>query len=488
MMDNQQGDDSDDVVVLGPRPTIKQVLACQFSSWYPTFSNLVDPYYEESDCGGGDDGDHQTRRRRQREGPPRKNVTIPSIIIHDIPYPEFRNYLLSDGIRLPLDATKLSSFATETTTGNDDNDDDDDDVWSSTEHDEDEPKDQNDMNGNTSKQFISKADDDDKEEEDTDEDDESSTTFHFPTLNAQIIDAIQSFPKAGGVIPKLNWSAPRDATWINGGSMKCTTPGDVYLLLKSSDFCLHDVLGKALEDCNDYDTHDNDDEDETSTPPEMTTRHDTKIHVPLQLVLRKWCNLHPSMEFRCFIRRDTMIAISQRHHSQHYPHLMSDWQNIRDTLQDFWYDCIRGRFNAGCPLPSSQEREQQLQQQNGGGGPAAVPSIGNSSYVVDLYLDQKDRVWIIDFNPWARSTDSLLFEWSELMVIDVDDIVNDDGPFDDGDIQNTPEMRIVETEYQVRHDPLSSYRAPIDTVDLASMTRGDSKQFEEFMTLCRQQQ
>ena len=46
-------------------------------------------------------------------------------------------------------------------------------------------------------------------------------------------------------------------------------------------------------------------------------------------------------------------------------------------------------------------------------------------------------------------------------------------------------IRISDSEGKVHHDPLASYRAPIDTVDLASMTHGDSKQFEEFMKLCQ---
>ena len=36
----------------------------------------------------------------------------------------------------------------------------------------------------------------------------------------------------GKVAPKLNWSAPKDATWIAAtNSMECRTPNDIYLLL-----------------------------------------------------------------------------------------------------------------------------------------------------------------------------------------------------------------------------------------------------------------
>ncbi len=107
-----------------------------------------------------------------------------------------------------------------------------------------------------------------------------------------------------------------------------------------------------------------------------------------------------------------MIAISQRQHSQHYPHLKSDWPKsvshyktpgmIIPVVDLLW-------FIAGCQGRSS-----------------------SSSNVVDLYLDQKDHVWIPDFNPWATSTDPLLFDWSELMVTDVDDTAND------GNVDHSP--------------------------------------------------
>ena len=42
---------------------------------------------------------------------------------------------------------------------------------------------------------------------------------------------------------------PQDAVWISTtGSLKCVTPGDVFLLLKSSDNIMHD-LTMAFEGC-----------------------------------------------------------------------------------------------------------------------------------------------------------------------------------------------------------------------------------------------
>jgi hypothetical protein len=136
------------------------------------------------------------------------------------------------------------------------------------------------------------------------------------------------------------------------------------------------------------------------------------------------------------------VAISQRNDTQNYPYLQQDLPRILEQLIDFFEDTIRHRFADG-----------------------AIPN-----YVLDVYLDQKGRVWIVDFNLWASSTDSLLFEWSELLTLDIED---------------DPHVRLVETENQIRQDPLASYRAPIDTVDLASLTGGDASQFEKFMKQCQ---
>ncbi len=124
-------------------------------------------------------------------------------------------------------------------------------------------------------------------------------------------------------------------------------------------------------------------------------------------------------------------------------------------------------------------------------------------YVFDVYVDKNDRVWLIDFNLWSERTDALLFQWEELVKmaikLDEEDAVEDqDVNGDDGcvynlkdnnndilNIENTkPEIRVVMNENEVLYNPLSSYRAPIDTVDLVSDNVG-SHSFQEFMAMCQ---
>lgn len=87
----------------------------------------------------------------------------------------------------------------------------------------------------------------------------------FVALNNQIRTAMASL--GGQVFIKLNDKSAIDAGWINNGSMKCESMSSVYLLLKASD-----RMGSALDNVSES-----------------------------FLTIRKWANLHPSMEFRCFV-------------------------------------------------------------------------------------------------------------------------------------------------------------------------------------------
>ena len=349
----------------GPLPTLKEVLSTQFSCWYPTFSKLP-----PNELG-------------------RANVTIKSKVL-DLP-DSFRDYLAADGVHLPQ-GTRVSSGMKQ--------EDNSDNEWSSSSSIENEE-----ATTATNDAGI-----------------ENAPTLSFPKLEEEIQQAIQQL--GGHVVPKLNWSCPKDAVWMNGGSLKCETAGDVFLLLQASDFCSYDVH-HALEDIMVDDENDK-------------GRH--THHSPLQLVLRKWCNLYPSQEFRCFVRQGQLLAICQRQTSQHYPHLAPDADLYQSYISEFFDVVLQEHFEL-------------------------------TNYVFDVYIDKKNRVWLVDLNVWGRRTDALLFSWSELMSMSLTD-------------GGEPVMRVVETERRVRPDPLSNYRAPIDTLHVASVVGGDAQKFEEFMKMC----
>lgn len=181
--------------------------------------------------------------------------------------------------------------------------------------------------------------------------------------HSQLVQVIQELN--GAVIPKLNWSAPRDAVWmIPGNTMKCTSADDVYLLLKSSDFIVHD-LTHMFDDCieNDGDTND----------------------VEFELVLKEWFDVQPSMEFRCFVYDRKLVAISQRD-SNFYAYLY----DMRDEI-------------VSQVLSLTDEM---------------VDDFPDPHFVVDVYIQRtRSRTWLIDVNPWAVRTDTLLFTWDEIHLL-----------------------------------------------------------------------
>lgn|SRR6185312_14339643 len=84
----------------------------------------------------------------------------------------------------------------------------------------------------------------------------------------------------------------QDATWISTtNTLKCNSPSDIFLLLKSSDFIAHD-LDHAFEECY-YES-----EDVSRKLPSDE----------FELVLRKWYDVAPSMEFRCFVKDNEIVG------------------------------------------------------------------------------------------------------------------------------------------------------------------------------------
>ena len=96
--------------------------------------------------------------------------------------------------------------------------------------------------------------DDWSDEEDGEDDEEGgegakSAKPRFDQLVGEMRKAIEEL--GGSVFPKLNWSSPRDAIWINAGeNCKCMSPGEVIMLIKSSDFIVHDLC-HAFDCCED---------------------------------------------------------------------------------------------------------------------------------------------------------------------------------------------------------------------------------------------
>ncbi|XP_054044573.1 cell division cycle protein 123 homolog isoform X3 [Rissa tridactyla] len=155
-------------------------------------------------------------------------------------------------------------------------------------------------------------------------DDENTTTLkapEFPEFTAKVQEAISSL--GGSVFPKLNWSAPRDAYWIAmNSSLKCKALSDIFLLFKSSDFITRDLTQPFIHCADD------------SPDPSLN----------YELVLRKWCELIPGAEFRCFVKENKLIGISQRDYTQYYDHISKQHEEICRSIQEFFEKHIQYKF------------------------------------------------------------------------------------------------------------------------------------------------
>lgn len=87
----------------------------------------------------------------------------------------------------------------------------------------------------------------------------------------------------------------QDASWLlpSSSPLKCTSPADVYMLLKSSDFVTHDISEEnVFAGCVPHSAG--------------NTASDSKYE--LELVLRKWYAVDRSRELRCFVRGGVLLG------------------------------------------------------------------------------------------------------------------------------------------------------------------------------------
>jgi hypothetical protein len=196
------------------------------------------------------------------------------------------------------------------------------------------------------------------EEEDDDEGELEAPSF--PELEKEVKASIEKL--GGAVFPKLNWSAPKDTTWISTtGNLKCHNFGEISLLLKASDSLVHDLC-HAFDGC----------EDKTHESPEEVV-----------LALRKWYDLRPEREFRAFVFGKVLVGICQREVTGFYPAIIDCLDEFEFSLAVFFHESIRDQFDA-------------------------------ENYTFDCYVTKDWTVKLMDFNPWAGSTLPLLFSWEEL--------------------------------------------------------------------------
>ena len=302
---------------------------------------------------------------------------------------------------------------------------------------------------------------------DSDDDEEEDPSSQWQEVHQAIKNVIAEL--GGKVVPKLNWSAPKDATWIStSNSMECREPNDIYLLLKSSDFITHD-LEHAFDDCANEET--------PSDEPIHTDQ--ASDNLSYHLALRKYFVMNPSVEFRCFVKDRTLIAICQRD-SNHYAFLFEIMSDLKEAIQSFYDTNLKQTFP-------------------------------DDNFTFDVYIPSPhQKVWLIDINPWAPRTDALLFGWYELLHTGgsdgkgspnnsndeqilteeneksgVDYIVFDSAQSesDPEEIPRYPEFRLIRKDdpesYTFNSPKYSAHKMPRDVVDASNSGVGGLREFAQ---------
>lgn len=108
----------------------------------------------------------------------------------------------------------------------------------------------------------------------------------------------QSLKKYGHVFPKLDSKAPKEASWINCNSLKCSSVSDVVCLLKSSNY-----------------------------------------QNPTELCLRKWFDLDTRLEFRCWVSNKILVAMCPRHSVNVDPNSFSRAREFLNNIMEDTY-CV----------------------------------------------------------------------------------------------------------------------------------------------------
>lgn len=96
----------------------------------------------------------------------------------------------------------------------------------------------------------------------------------------------------------------KDAVWIGfNRSLKCYNPGDIYLLMKTSDV-VSNLLEDPYRECGSIDSREEEAVDGAAGALPVATST-----TPYVLVLKEWNDSWgPDMEFRCFICANQLIG------------------------------------------------------------------------------------------------------------------------------------------------------------------------------------
>lgn len=333
--------------------------------------------------------------------------------------------------------------------------------------------------------FLDDSDDEDDEDDNAPPVVRLPPNRRFPEVHQRIKDEIAAL---GGVVaPKLNWSAPKDAAELmeQKNTMRCRTPDDIYFMLKSSNFVSHD-----LEHAFDGTTGATAASIGTSAAPA------TSLGFNPVLVLRAYFDMHTALEFRCFVKQRNLVAITPRD-LKYYPYLEGLRSTIVERAKTLFHSKLQftfpsGNFSFDIYIPEKQGLDEA--------GDSGADNNGRLSWAR-----------LIDINPWAPRTDTLLFSWRELLELKIpkpflgivgdsgqderqngdeegdggeDELGDDDGEDDEDDEEDyKPELRLVDKDdpaaVNFSSAPYSAHKLPKEVVDASMAGEGGLRAFAQ---------
>lgn len=162
----------------------------------------------------------------------------------------------------------------------------------------------------------------------------------FPDFSASLANTVSRL--GGAVFIKTNWNSPKDAFWITAGqTMCCKDITDIYQLLKASGTCKENLscynlpvfdIEPLTESTSSTDT---DNSESSTNQPEQSNQF---------LIFKKWHDIHPGTEFRCFVRNRKLIGISPRDWPQYHEYICTQRINIINDIVSVYKEHIKPKF------------------------------------------------------------------------------------------------------------------------------------------------
>lgn len=118
--------------------------------------------------------------------------------------------------------------------------------------------------------------------------------------------------------------------------MCCKDITDVYQLLKASGICKEDLMDHNLPIFETNAVNGLETDEQSSSPTARATNQ--------YLVFKKWHDIHPGTEFRCFVRNKRIIGISPRDWPQYHEYICTQKVNIINDIVTMFKEHVKPKF------------------------------------------------------------------------------------------------------------------------------------------------